>query len=159
MNNIKDLNIEKEILPIFNYALNKFTEQKIIELLKEPLSSKNEIQYRQNIFRGYTENNGILNDYSYTALYFNDVYSFFNAFAEKDYSTNRINYYITNTKAQRAKNRSDFSLLILFFNRLYTKYFSRLKLSFFPTEYKEKIDQINNFLRAFNLELIVRNHS
>jgi DNA mismatch repair protein MutS len=39
MNNLKDLNIEKELLPLFDYSLNKFAKKKIIEILNTPLKS------------------------------------------------------------------------------------------------------------------------
>lgn len=159
MSNIKDLNIDKEILPIFNYALNTFTEQKITELLNTPLSSIAEIQIRQNIFKGFTKNEKVLKDYSYTILYFNDVYSFLKDFHSKNYPENRIQYYFSYSTAEKSQNQSKFSLLILFFHRLYTRYFSRLNLNYFPAEYKKNIKQILAVLGAFQLskyESIIR---
>jgi len=73
MNNLKDLNIEKELLPLFDYSLNKFTKKKIIEILKTPLKSVIEITQRQDTLKGFIANNNILKDYSYTVLYLNEV--------------------------------------------------------------------------------------
>lgn len=76
MNNLKDLKIEKELLPIFNYSLNRYAKEKIIDILKTPLDSITEIVARQNILKGFIANNQILKDYSYTVLYLNEVHYF-----------------------------------------------------------------------------------
>ena len=76
MNNIKDLNVKEELLPLFNYSLIIFAKKKIIEILETPLESTAHIIYRQNILKGFTANNKVLKDYSYTVLYLNLVHFF-----------------------------------------------------------------------------------
>lgn len=66
MNNLLDLNIEKEILSLFDYSLNMFSKRKIIEILEKPLESLNEIIYRQNVLKGFIDNNEVLKNYSYS---------------------------------------------------------------------------------------------
>ena len=95
MNNIKDLNIEKEILPLFNYSLNKFAKQKIHEILETPLPSTTEIIKRQNIFKGFAANDQILNDYSYTVLYLNEVHFFLNDTEIEDLSKIKLHISLT----------------------------------------------------------------
>ena len=92
MNNLKDLSIEKEILSMFNYSLNMFTKQKILEILENPLQSIDEILFRQNILKGFKENHKILEDYSYTVLYLNEVHFFLNDKKIKDLSHKKLKY-------------------------------------------------------------------
>lgn len=151
MNHLKDLNIEKELLPLFDYSLNKFTRNKILELLKSPLSSIGEIKRRQDILKGFKANDKILKDYSYTVLYFNEIYSFLNNIDLKDFPKNSFKYQFTTSKMEKLQNRKQLSLLILFFHRLYFRYFSRLNLNKFPYEYQNNIKSILKFLSTFKL--------
>ena len=76
MNNLKDLHIEKELLPLFDYSMNMFAKQKILNILQRPLTTTKDIMYRQHILKGFAENQHILKDYSYTILYLNEVHFF-----------------------------------------------------------------------------------
>ncbi|TPN81176.1 hypothetical protein [Aquimarina algicola] len=76
MNNIQDLNIEKEILPLFDNTLNKFSRAKVHEIFNNPLKSIEKIRYRQSIFQGFSDNKKILKDYSYSVSYLLEVYHF-----------------------------------------------------------------------------------
>ncbi|PIB39215.1 MutS-related protein [Maribacter sp. 4G9] len=151
MNNLQDLNIEKEVLPLFNYSLNIFTKRKILEILETPLKSTTEIIQRQNILKGFTGNFRILKDYSYTVLYLNEVYSFLNSEKIEDLSHKKFKYRLIAPKKEKTRYVGKFNQLILLFHRLESKYFSRLELNEFPEEYAAKIKQIIHFLS--NLEL------
>lgn len=159
MNNLKDLNIEKELLPLFDYSLNMFARKKILEILKTPLKSINEITERQNILKGFLANNAILKDYSYTVLYLNEVHFFLNDEKIEDLSQNKLKYRLFTSKQEKARYIGKFNQLILFFQRLESKYFTRLDLNQFPKEYSSKIKQIIQFLSNFELhkyEYIIR---
>lgn len=151
MNNIQDLNIKKEILPLFNYSLNTFTKQKILEILETPLPSTTEIINRQNILKGFTANNNILKEYSYTVLYLNEVYFFLNDEIIEDLSQKKFKYKILVSKREKIRYASKFNQLILFFHRLQSYYFSRLDLKQFPEEYGLNIKRIWLFLSSFEL--------
>jgi DNA mismatch repair protein MutS len=151
MNNLKDLNIEKELLPLFDYSLNMFAKEKIIEILKTPLESTNEIVARQNILKGFTANNQILKDYSYTVLYLNEVHYFLNDEIIEDLSQKKLKYKLFASKQEKTRYTSKFNQLILFFHRLESRYFTRLKLNQFPEEYATKIKEILKFLSSFEL--------
>ncbi len=161
MNNIQDLNIKKEILPLFNYSLNKYTKEKILEILETPLTSKSDIIIRQNIIKGFTTNNKILKDYSYTVLYLNEVYLFLNDSKIEDLSQKKLKYKLLTSKKEKTRYVSKFNQLILLFHRLQSNYFSRLDLKQFPEEYSSDIKRILLFLSYFELhkyEIIVREH-
>lgn len=159
MNNLKDLNIEKDILSMFNYSLNMFAKQKILEILENPLQSIDDILLRQNILKGFAENHKILEDYSYTVLYLNEVHFFLNDEKIKDLSYKKLKYRLFASKKEKTRYRSKFNQLILFFHRLESKYFTRLNLNAFPKEYASNIKEILQFLSNFELykyEYIVR---
>src|SRR5690606_12148962 len=138
MNNIKDLNIEKEILPLFDYSMNTFSRNKILEILTKPLQSTTEIIERQHILKGFSENERILKDYSYTVLYLNEVHFFLNEKIE-DLSKKKLKYKLFASKHEKTRYTSKLIQLVLFFHRLESKYFSRLTLEAFPKDYASNI--------------------
>jgi DNA mismatch repair protein MutS len=151
MKNLKDLHIEKELLPLFDYSLNMFARNKILALLKTPLPSVAMITERQNILRGFTANQNILKQYSYTVLYLNEVHFFLNDEKIEDLSQKKFKYKVFASKHEKTRYISKFNQLILFFHRLESRYFSRLDLKQFPEEYQTTIKQILQFLSKFNL--------
>ncbi|WP_224490969.1 MutS-related protein [Robertkochia flava] len=161
MNNLNDLNINQEILPLFDFSLNVFAKNKILEILQTPLKSTEEITERQNILQGYALNSEILKDYSYTVLYLNEVYYFLNEEEIDDLSQKKLSYILFGSKQAKTRYVSKFNQLILFFHRLESKYFTRLKLEAFPNEYASSIKAILQFLSHFKLhkyEALVRDN-
>ncbi|WP_299528624.1 hypothetical protein [Ulvibacterium sp.] len=162
MNNVQDLNIEKEVLPLFNYSLNSFTKKVILEILETPLASTYEILERQNVLRGFTANHEILRQYSYTVLYLNEVHFFLNDAKIEDLSQRKFRYRLFASKKEKASYKSKLNQLVLFFHRLESKYFIRLDLEQFPEGYRTDIRRILQFLSNFELkkyENLVREHS
>ena len=151
MNNIKDLNIEMEILPLFDYSMNMFSRNKILEILEKPLQSTTDIIERQNILKGFSENEKILKDYSYTILYLNEVHFFLNDEKIENLSKNKLKYKLFTSKQEKTRYTSKLNQLILFFHRLESKYFTRLRLEAFPKDYASNIKRILQFLSNFEL--------
>ncbi len=161
MSNVQDLNIENEVLPLFNYSLNTFTKKEILEILETPLSSADEIFQRQKILKGFASNNKILQEYSYTVLYLNEVHFFLNDAKIEDLSQKKFRYRLFASKKEKTSYKSRLNQLILFFHRLESKYFLRLDLKRFPEGYRSNIKRILQFLSNFELkkyENLVREH-
>ena len=159
MNDLRDFRIEKEILPLFDYSLNVFAKQKILEILSTPLSSIKEILHRQHILKGFAQNHKILKDYSYTVLFVNEVYFFLDKEKIEDLSQKKWQYKLFASRLEKAKYTSKFNQLILFFFRLESRYFTRLNTDCFPDEYRQSIQRILHFLACFELhkyEYIIR---
>jgi DNA mismatch repair protein MutS len=114
MHNLEDLNIEKELLPLFDYSLNIYAKEKIIEILKTPLQSTNKIIERQNILKGFTENNEILKSYSYSNSYITEVYLFLNDEKIEDVTQAKLKYKLLTNKKEKIRKASKFNQLILF---------------------------------------------
>lgn len=161
MNNIQDLNIEKEILPLFDHTSNQFSKVKVLEILNTPLKSIDDINFRQNIFRGFSKNKEILNNYSYSVIYLNEVYNFLNNIDVETLSQKKLRYKLLTSRKTKRENNSKVIQMVLLFHRLNNFYFSRLSLSAFPKAYEIKLRQIFNFLSAFNLnyyEILIREY-
>ncbi|WP_034893906.1 MutS-related protein [Gillisia sp. Hel_I_29] len=151
MDNLKDLGIEKELLPLYDYSLNAFAKNKILEILKKPLQSIDAIVERQNILKGFAANYNILKSYSYTILYLNEVYLFLNDERNEDLSQKKLKYRLFGSKQEKVTYISKFTQLILFFHRLQSRYFLRLDLKQFPEEYASSIKRILEFFSNFEL--------
>lgn len=156
MNNIDDLNIEKELLPLFDYSLNMFAKRNILDILKKPLSSISAISDRQRILKGFAANHDILKDYSYTVLYLNEVHFFLNDDKIEDLSQHKFKYRVMGSKREKARYLGKFNQLILFFHRLERNYFMRLKLAKLPKDYARAIQRILHFLSLFQLDTYER---
>lgn len=157
MNNIQDLNIKSEVLPIFDYSLNSFTKNKILKLLETPLESESQILERQNILKGFAANNRVLESYSYTVLYVNEVHFFLNTF--KTAELDRKSFIFSNPTADEILFQNKIHQLILFFRRLESICFSRLNLIHFPESYRKDLNKILAFFSFFELtkyEFIIR---
>lgn len=157
MNNIQDLNIKNEILPIFDYSLNSFTKNKILGLLQTPLLSEDKIIERQNILKAFGSNMRVLENYSYTVLYLNEVHFFLSNFKEVNSKSNRFLFSSPSDDEILLNNK--LHQMVLFFHRLESNYFSRITVKDFPEIYRKDLNRMLSFLSFFELkhyELIIR---
>src|ERR1700730_17377383 len=76
MTDVKDLHIEKEILPLFDFTQNDFSKKVLFTILNTPLNSINDIHVIQDILKGFIENNEILKEFSYSRGDLMDVHEF-----------------------------------------------------------------------------------
>lgn len=151
MNNIKDLNIKREILPLFNFTLNMFAKEKVLQILETPLASIDAIYKRQNVLKGFSENHNILKNYSYTVLYLNEVHYLLNDAVPKRFSQNKWKFMFFASSAEKSIYKGKLNQLVLFFHRLQTHYFTKLELNAFPEKYKRSIKEILQFFSHFDL--------
>lgn len=153
MNNIQDLNIKEEVLPIFDYSLNSFTRKNILYLLETPLKNETAVLERQDILKGFGHNKEVLNNYSYTVLYLNEVHYFLSTFKEEDLNWKRFLFF--GPTADEILTHNKMHQLILFFHRLESTCFSRLQLIHFPKSYRKELNRILSFLSVFELKKYV----
>lgn len=149
MNNTQDLDIKNGILSIFDHSLNYFTKNKILEILETPLKFEYQIIERQNILKGFASNIKILDNYSYTVLYINEVHFFLNNYKVDDNKKKWLLFFKTDINDIFFRNK--IHQLILFFHRLESICFSRLNLKSFPESYQQDIKRIITFLSFFEL--------
>ena len=159
MQNIQDLNLEKEILPLFDFTLNNFSKGKLMDILNNPLSTKNEILLKQNILNGFIKNHSILGDYSYSPIYFKEVHNFLLYFSYDRKRENSLKNRILISKREKYQRQSKLIQLVLFFHKIHSFFFKRIETKYFPEEYKRSLAKMNDFfiqLKLDHFEYLIR---
>lgn len=161
MQNVRDLHIGKEILPLFDHTGNDFSKDILIEILSDPAGSVAAIVERQNILRGFLGNGSLHQPFSYARSECNEVYMFI-----KEIGTARsdprglLDQLLNGKKTSREKGR--LSQLYIFLHKLNNFYFTRLNVDLFPASFREKIDGIQRLLAHLDVgkyETIARQRS
>lgn len=159
MFNIRDLHIEKELLPLIDFTSNEFSRNALLELLKQPLDSVDEIFQRQIIIKGFIANNEILKNYSYSRRELMEILSFLK---QSNFSKNpkgNQKFQLLFSEQYRHRKASSLIQVVLFLSKLQLYYISRLNVTTFPENYKKDLLEMNNFLSGLNLpkyELLIR---
>src|SRR5580692_5242830 len=105
MTNTGDLNIEDEILPLFDFTFNYYSGQAVRELIMAPLNSKSEIIYRQNVLKGYGANREIVKDYSFSRFNLSEIYDFFETFSVGSFFGPQLRWKLTFNEKLRHQKR------------------------------------------------------
>ena len=150
MTNIKDLNLEDEIVPLFNYTYNDFSKEFLIHILTHPLSSKDEIINRQLVLKSFIANHNILSNYSYSRLDLLEVHAFL-AYSNKEVFTKGLKLKFFLSETIRHQTSRKYIQTILLFHRLNSYYFKRIETRLFPENYKSELQSLNEFFNSFNL--------
>lgn len=159
MINTSDLQIEDEILPLFDFTFNFFSGKIVREILMEPLASTEEIILRQAILKGFIANREILKDYSYSRFNLAELYDFLETFAGGSFSGSSLRWQLTFSEKKRQQKRGKLIQMMLLFHKLHATYLSKLDTQFFPAAYKTELQHINSYFEDFKLdhyELIIR---
>ncbi len=151
MINTKDLNIEDEILPLFDFTFNLFSGQAVRDILKEPLGSEKEALSRQHILKGFTGNNEVLKEYSFNRFNLSEIYDFFETFAAGSFTGAKLRRKLMFSEKERSQKRGRLILLILLFNNIHTNYVKKLNTKLFPAEYAAELEWLDRFFSDFNL--------
>lgn len=159
MYNIRDLRIEKELLPLIDFTPNEFSRDVLLKLLNQPLGSADEIFQRQKVIKGFIANYEILKNYSYSRRELLEIIGFLKQsnFTENHKRNQRL--HLLFSEQYRHRQASNLIQVVLFFNRLQLYYISRLNLTTFPEAYKNDLINISDFLNGLNLpkyELLIR---
>jgi len=152
MTNISDLNIEDEILPLFDFTYNLSSGQEVRDILIKPLGSVSDILYRQHVLKGFIGNRELLKDYSYSRFNLSDVYNFFETFSAGSFLGLHLRRRLMFSEKERHYKRGKLIILILLFNKIHSEYLSKIDPEFFPEEYAIELKRINGFFVDFDLE-------
>ncbi len=158
---IKDLQIEKEILTLLDFTHNGYAKKILSNMLENPLQSVDEIILRQNIIKGFIANNHILKGFSYTRTDLYEVNRFLELFPYTSESKNNLRFRLLLSESFRHQTKSKFIQVVLLFHKLHTFYFARLSSQAFPESYAKQLKSISDFLSGFKLahyELLIREH-
>lgn len=147
-NYINDLNLRKEVFPIFNYCINDLSKQKLNNLLENPLKSIEDIYNRQHIIKGFILNREQLADYKYSKIYFHEVYEFLLNFSDDDLMFSKLNLILS--RKLKAEIESRLIQIINIFSKIELN-LKKLNLADFPPNYSKEIKFILNFIKYFNI--------
>lgn len=147
-NYIEDLNLKKDILPIFDNTLNYLAKEKLYYLLDKPLKSFKEIEKRQNIIKGFILNNEIIKEYNYSKIHFHDVYNFLMNLETQDLATSKIVLYIS--KNIKSLYSSKLIQVINIFSKIEI-ILSKINQNDFSPEFSKEINYILNFISELNI--------
>ncbi|GEP98266.1 MutS-related protein [Chitinophaga cymbidii] len=148
MINIRDLHIERDILPLFDYTCNDFSRGVLTDLFRTPLPSAADILHRQEIIKGMLKNWKVLESYSYARGDLMEVHQLCKSVEHMEESS-RIGLMLNSSTRQQLQTR--LTQFILFMHRLYNRYFSLLHADAFPPDFGRKIAYIPGMLARFNL--------
>lgn len=159
MFNIRDLHIEKELLPLIDFTSNEFSRNALLELLKQPLDSVDEIFQRQIIIKGFISNNEILKNFTYSRRELMEILSFLKQSNFGKNPKGNQKFQLLFSEQYRHRKASSLIQVVLFLSKLQLFYISRLNLKSFPENYKKDLLSMNDFLSGLNLpkyELLIR---
>ncbi len=131
MTNTNDLNIEDEILPLFDFTFNYFSGQEVRNILAKPLGSKSEILLMQQVLKGFNGNREILKDYSFSRFNLSEIYDFFETFAAGTFLGPRVRWKLTFSEKLRHQKRGRLILLIHLFKNIYSSFVSKIDTKLF----------------------------
>ena len=149
--NINELQLKKEIAPLFDYTINDFTKSTLIEILETPLATKEEILNRQSILKGLTFNHNVLQKYRYSVSYLNEIHHFLETCNFEDIEKTKVRFRLFTASLEKIKLQNKLTQLVLLFNKLNSSYFSRLNLSPFPKEFQKSIESIHSFFSHLDI--------
>lgn len=151
MNNTNDLNIEEEILPLFDYTFNLYSGKAVRGLVTEPPDKMENVLTRQQILKGYIANYEIWKEYSFSRFNLSEIYGFFETFGAGNFFANNMKWKLRFSEKERSQRRGRLILLILLFSKIHTNYISKLDTKLFPPEYASELDWLNHFFEDFKL--------
>jgi DNA mismatch repair protein MutS len=152
MINISDLHIEEEIIPLFDFTYNPNSGQELRNILTVPVGSKSEVQFRQQVLKGFIGNSEVLQSYSYSQFNLSDLYQYFESFSAGSFLGLHLRRRLMFSEKERHHRRGKLIILILLFNKILSTYLSKINTKFFPVEYATEVDRIRGFIFDFDPE-------
>lgn len=146
--NIKDLNINSDIINLFDYTINDDAKVSLKKLLVTPLLSKEAIIERQEILKGFQANIEVFHNYSYSKIDFREVNYFLEKFDKDLYLPKRIKLKLQLYKSKHYEYRSKCVQIIMLYYRLH-HYIKNLPTAAFPKAYKAEIMRIDEYFSSF----------
>lgn len=139
MTNIKDLEIEKEIAPLFDCTNHPFAGEALLQLLTDVPGSVEEIMERQQIIRGFLAHWRQCQSFSYSKADLHEVHVFL--------STVTFDHWFFDRK-KKQQLRAGFTQCQMLFQK-FKSYFAALPATGFPEPFNTRIESIKQFLSSF----------
>jgi len=151
MNNIDDLHLATEVVPLFDYTRNDSAKETLLKIFLKPLTSIAEIGIRQDIIKGFIGNLDFLKDYTYARPEFNEVHAFLNDTSIQQYGK-EFRLKLLFLARERHRTLPKFVQFVLLFHRLHSHYIGRMNREVFPDVYKKELVALFDFLATLRLD-------
>ena len=154
MTHTTDLNLDEEVIPLFNYTNNEYADLALRNMLTASDMSLTAIVQRQAICRGFIQNWNVLADFSYPVLYLKETYAFLDDVANQNLlpePTLKTKLRLQVSETERSQTRSKLVQMMLFLERIHSKFLSPLERQEFPDRYRQQLEKSILFLRKFRL--------
>ncbi len=152
MTNVSDLHIEDEIIPLFDSTYNLYSGRSLRDMLVEPLGSKSEMLYRQEVLKGFIANRNILKEYSFSRFNLSDIYDFLESFSAGSFLGLHLRRKLMFSEKERNQKRGKLMMLVLLFHKIHSTYISKINKSLFPDVYAAELEKLDRFFIDFDLE-------
>jgi DNA mismatch repair protein MutS len=152
MINVHDLNLEEEILPLFDFTFNVHSGTVVKEMVNAPLESNEEITERQQILKGFLAHRELLKDYPYSRFDLTEIFNFFETIIAGNFIGVLLHRRLLFAEKERNQKRGKLILLILLFHKIQSDYISKIDRKQFPKDYGLEIQYLNAFFVDFNLD-------
>ena len=163
MTNVNDLHIEKEILPLFDYTQNTFAYEALLTWLTNQPADMDTIFERQQIIKAFLANENNIKSAGYAKADLYETHAFLSPGSNNELfkkGRTELSLHLLWFVKQKQIISAHIIQCLLLFCKLNNCYFARLSSNEFPGEFAIRLNQINAFLRAFNLskyEPLIRN--
>lgn len=147
MKNVRDLHIQKEIIPLFDFTCNDYSRDVLVQLFTTAPTDLTDILFRQDILKGLIRNEQLFRPFSYAKSEFNEVYTY-----SKDIFPISPVLFL-GKKEQREKGQ--LTQLFIFFHKLDQFYFSQPITDEFPPEFTTRISNISRILAELDVKKYV----
>ena len=155
MSIVKDLRLESQILPLFDFSQNAFTYDTIRDLMTNPPGSIEGIYERQAILKAFINQRHHIQLFYYFRSEFDSVYRFLNDLVshQVDYKRNKIQQLIKNFFFGSAEEPllQNVVKTIVLLHDFQEKYFVKLDIKAFPVSFKEKLENITQVFEEMEL--------
>lgn len=153
MNNLQDLFIARDIVPVFDYTINEDAKAALLKIFTTPLGSIADIAERQHILKALLADEDLAVAHQYRKVDYVDVQRFLIYFSQDELM--KIDY-LTYLFQQQKNNvlYGHYSQLIYFFNNLEDTIKDHINLASLPKGYQQEIRFLLNYLNDFKLSTL-----
>ena len=153
---VRDLEIERDVLPCFNFTNNEQSSYQLLSLLQQVPKTEAEVLERQAVVQGMMANWNILEYFTYRRLDLREVHAHFEAIIHKEITVGENKFTaalrLRLSKTERNALRSKLVQIILLLSGLQRQYLGRLNKDKFPDSFKKQLQNALSFLNKLRLE-------
>ncbi|GAB3827889.1 MutS-related protein [Pontibacter rugosus] len=152
---VHDLNLKRDILPLFDYTIGDYAAEVLYQVLQTVPDTVEEVYGRQNILKSFISNWQVIGSYTYQRLDAREVCVFLNDIATRrlvvEQNKFKAAFQLFTGEEERHRLRSKSVQTILLLHKLQTTCFQRLDVKAFPEPFRKQLETMLGFLQQLNL--------